>query len=72
MKPRAFWFHYNKPASKAAGKGLMTIHSCGACHLVEDIDCYVPIYTRHRKTQPRLVLYGKGKIEIIDNRAIIT
>lgn len=71
-KPRAFYFHYNKAASRAAGKNILTIHYKKQCLLVEDIECSVPIKTRKRKTQPRCVICGRGVVNIVNNVAIIT
>lgn len=60
--PRAFFFHYNKPASRAAGEPVISLHVNEACHLVRNIDCLVPIKGRIRKTQPRWVMTGKARI----------
>jgi len=67
----AFYFHYNKPASKAAGKNILTVHYKGVCHLVEGIECEVSIKTRSRKTQPHCVIAGKGFIKFENNIAFI-
>jgi len=69
---KAFWFHYNKPASQAAGCPILTVHYEGACHLVESIRCSAPIETRIRKMQPRCVMAGKGTVRIEGREAIIT
>lgn len=58
MKKRRFFFHYNKPASVAQGRNVLTVHWRGACHLVHHIQCYVPIETKARKSQPRCVMQG--------------
>lgn len=71
-KPRAFWLHYNKPESARRGRNVLTIHQSGVCHLVEDIDCRVPIKTRTRKQQPRCVLAGRGVLNIVNGVGIIT
>lgn len=72
MKKYSFFFHYNKPASRSAGKNILTIHYRGVCHLVEQIECSVPIKTRNRKSQPRCVLAGKGILTINGAIGIIT
>jgi hypothetical protein len=72
MTARAFWLHYNKPASKQQGLNLLTIHYQGKCLLVHDIDCHVPLTIRHRKKQPRCVFHGKGVVTIVGNKAVIT
>lgn len=59
---KAFWYHYNKPASKRAGYPILTLHYEGKCHMVRSIDCQVPTYTRERSSQPNLVVAGKGVV----------
>ena len=72
MKKRAFFFHYNKPASLAAGANRLTVHWQGICHLVHGIKCNVPIETRNRAQQPRCVMAGKAtKITFVDDIATI-
>jgi hypothetical protein len=66
MKLRAFFFHYNKPASLAQKRNVLTVHWQGACHLVHAIDCRVPIMTRNRTTQPRCVMAGRARsVEVV-------
>lgn len=60
----SFFIHYNKPASLAAGKNILTIHYRGICHQVEDFVCSAVIRPRSRKTQPRCVLAGKGTVTV--------
>ena len=67
-----FWFHYNKPASRAQQRNVLTVHYRGACHLATGIECRVPITTRDRTRQPRCVMAGEaGAIEIRNGTAII-
>lgn len=67
-----FWFHYNKPASRAQQRNVLTVHYRGACHLVTGIDCQVPIATRDRTSQPRCVMAGDAQhIEINHGIAVI-
>lgn len=61
-KPRAFFFHFNKPASRAAGAPVISLHVDGVCYLVSNIECLVPIKGRIRKTQPRWVMTGRAHI----------
>ena len=68
---RAFWFHYNKPEASRRGKPVWTVHYKGVCHLVENVEFYVPLKTRVRRTQPRGVLCGKGIVTIVGNTAVI-
>ena len=70
-KKYAFSFHYNKPASRAAGKTILTVHYRDKCYLVEDLECNVPTKVRHRKTQPYCVLAGKGILNITESKATI-
>ena len=57
-KKYSFFFHYNKPASLAAGRNKLTVHWRGECHLVDAIKCDAAIQSVHRKTQPRCILKG--------------
>ena len=70
-KPRVFWFHYNKPESKKQNKNILTIHYKKQCHLVNDIECFVPIKVKHRNSQPYCVIHGKGYVNITNNKATI-
>lgn len=66
MKSTSFFFHYNKPASRAARAPKMSVHFAGACFIVDHVECNVPVKTKHNKRQPFCVLKGKLKnIEII-------
>lgn len=67
----AFWFHYNKPASARRGHPVMTIHYQGVCMLVRKIVCGVPVRTRERNSQPRIVLVGRGIVRLSGDTAII-
>lgn len=69
---RAFWFHYNRPATAEAGSPKLTVHSAGRCLLVDAIECSVPVRTRKRSTQPRVVMAGRGVVRIRDGVAYIT
>lgn len=71
---RSFWFHYNKPASRAAKKTQVTIHYKGECLIVDNLVLKgVDVAGRHRKTQPYWVLAGKTKgITIEKGVAIIS
>lgn len=64
---RSFWFHYNKPASRAANKPQITVHYQGQCLVVDNIVCNVPTAGRLRKTQPFWVIAGKTKDIQIEN-----
>jgi len=69
---RSFWFHYNKPESRKVGKPQITVHYMGACHIVDNLKCNVPIAGKLRKTQPFWVIAGKtSSIEFEDGLATI-
>jgi hypothetical protein len=70
-KSKAFWFHFNKPASKAAKKPQITLHWNDSCHILDNIVCQVPISGRIRKNQPRWVIAGRGKVTIENGVATI-
>lgn len=65
----SFWFHYNKPISQRVGRPIMSIHVRGKCHTVDHISCRVPVLTRHRKSQPHVVMAGQGSVSITRSKA---
>jgi len=67
----AFFFHYNKPEAKRQGHPVLTVHYRGVCHMVRSVVCDVPVRTRERKTQPLVVMAGKGNVEIDNGTAYI-
>lgn len=72
MKSKAFWFHYNKPASQKKEKPQITVHFNKTCLIVDNVKCSVPTEGRLRSSQPKFVMAGKAKsIEIIDGVALI-
>ena len=67
-----FWYHYNKPASRSTGQPTMTVHYRGVCHFVQHIDCKPPTKTRHRNSQPNIVITGNARdIQFVDGTAYI-
>ena len=66
------WFHFNKPASRAAKKVQLTVHYKGACHIVDNVVCKVPTQGRLRKTQPMFVMTGRGNLQIENGVAVIS
>ena len=70
-KDAAFFFHYNKPASQKQGRPVMTVHYKGMCHMVHAVSCEVPVASRERKSQPRVVMAGRGSVEICNGTAYI-
>jgi hypothetical protein len=69
---KIFWFHYNKPMSKKAGKPQLTLHYNNTCYIVDSINVNVPTYSYNRSRQPHCVIKGKcNKVCIQGNKAII-
>jgi hypothetical protein len=68
----SFWFHYNKPASRLAGHPVLTVHHRGQCMLVRGVVCMVPVRSRERRQQPRIVMAGNGVVTVSDGTAYIT
>lgn len=70
---RSFFFHYNKPASLAAGEPRLSVHFKGACLIVKGVECRAPVASRNRRTQPRCVMAGKARgVHVTpDNIAVI-
>lgn len=68
MKLYRFFFHYNKPASKANGRPMLSVHFRGKCYIVTDVSCGVPTYSKVNKKQPYCVMQGKARDVRIMNR----
>ena len=67
IKPKIFFYHFNKPASLKAGYPIISLHYNKTCHLIENIICNVKTYGYINKRQPRFVIKGKSNnIEIKD------
>lgn len=64
-KPRAFFFHYNRPQSQRAGHPMLSVHHAGVCHIVRNVRVLVPTEGRLRRTQPRFVMAGKCREVVI-------
>lgn len=72
-KNRVFFFHYNKPASRAAKRNIISVHHGGVCHLVHEVRCEgVNLQTRQRNKQPYCVLAGRGVVSITGETAVIS
>ncbi len=69
---KAFWFHYNKPQSQRQGHPVMTVHYKGQCLMVRNIVCSVPVRSRERNTQPRMVIAGVGNVHVQGDTAFIS
>lgn len=67
---RAFFFHFNKPASRSAKKPKISVHTKGKCHIVDNVECEVPVKGRiNKRRQPHFVMAGRGVIKICGNEA---
>jgi hypothetical protein len=71
MKKYSFFYHYNKPASAAAGRPQLSIHYRGQCHIVDELSCAVPTYSKIRKTQPHIVIAGKATLRVENRKGIL-
>jgi len=67
QKRRRFFYHYNKPASRKAGRPVLTLHWLDKCHLVSRVVCKTETETHERKTQPCCVVRGWAKGVTINN-----
>lgn len=59
MKPKSFFFHFNKPATQRTGKPQVSVHYDKVCHIVDNVVCSVPTEGKINKRQPRFVMRGK-------------
>ena len=72
MKLYRYFFHYNKPASKAAGKPQLTIHFKNKCYIVDKITNYTTCESKNNPRQPFCVIQGMAyNVFIRKNHAII-
>lgn len=72
---RVYTLHYNKPASRKAGKPKVTIHFMGKCHIVDNVAANKSTWWGHvdLKRQPHWVIKGKcNHVEIEDGVAYIS
>ena len=73
VKKYVVWFHYNKPYSIKHGVDMWTVHYRNSCHIVEQIICNIPTFSKNNKNQPRVVMKGYAKkVKIDENVAIIS
>jgi len=72
MKPKAFFLHFNKPASRKASEARWSIHQAGVCHVVKDFTLSAKVKPRYRKRQPICVLAGRGVISVVGDTAVIS
>jgi hypothetical protein len=68
-----FFFHYNKPASRKAGRPVLSLHFGKKCHPVLSLTIRVPTWSKVRSTQPRIVMVGDAdEITVCDGMATIS
>lgn len=65
-KMKVFWFHFNKPASKKAGKPIISLHYDNTCHMVDNVICEGPTSGKINKRQPHFVVRGYTSSILID------
>jgi hypothetical protein len=72
IKKYVVWFHYNKPYSQKNNVDMWSVHYKGTCHIVEQIKCNIPTFSKNNKKQPRVVMKGYAKkVTIQNNTALI-
>lgn len=67
-KPKRFFYHYHKAASRAAGQNVLTIHWQNACHSVNHIVCEPSTETHTQKRQPHCIIRGFATNVIFEHR----
>ena len=70
-KKYSFFYHYNKPASRVAGRPQLSIYYRGQCHIVDAVELRVNTWSKVRKTQPHVVICGKGTLRVEDKKGIL-
>lgn len=72
-KPRAFFYHLNKPKWRQTGKVRWSVHQADTCHIVSAVICEdVRTQTRSRSRQPIAVVTGKGFVRVEKDVAYIS
>jgi hypothetical protein len=59
LKPKSFYFHFNKPSTQRAGSVKISVHYNDTCHIVDNVVCKVPTLGKINTRQPRFVMRGK-------------
>lgn len=67
-RPKRFFYHYHKAASRAAKRNVLTIHWQGACHMVNDIECEPSTQTHTQVRQPHCIIRGFATNVIFEHR----
>ena len=67
VRPRRFFFHYNKPESRKQGRNVLTVHWKNSCIPVNNIKVNVPTESHKQKQQPHCVIRGFAEsVEILE------
>ncbi len=67
MKPRRFFYHYNKNSK------MMTVHFKGTYIQTKEVHCNVPCQTKWNNRQPFLVMRGwADNVEVLGGLVIIS
>jgi hypothetical protein len=73
MMKRSFFFHYNKPASKSAGRPKLSVHFRDTCYIVDKVVCHVGVESKNNKRQPHCVMKGKAfLVEVKEENGLST
>jgi hypothetical protein len=66
-KPKRFFYHYNKPASHAEKRNVITIHWENQCHWVNKIKTIgVDVESHDQPRQPRCIMRGFATSVVFD------
>jgi hypothetical protein len=73
MKPKRFFFHFNRPASQKAGTPKMSVHWDNSCQIVDKVVCAAPTQSKINKHQPRVVMQGTTTtVNIVNVEGVVT
>lgn len=61
LKPRVFWFHYNKVLSRKRGIPTVTVHFYKQCFHADSLRVNVPVFSKTRMRQPFFIMTGKAR-----------
>jgi len=67
VKPRRFFFHFNKPESLRQKKVLWSVHWDRTCYIVDKIQCNVACESKSNKRQPYAVIRGWASNVTVEN-----
>jgi hypothetical protein len=68
---RRFFIHYNKQASRKAGRNVLTLHWKNACHMINHFASEgINLESHENKRQPRCVFRGFAKHVFFHNDSV--